>query len=249
MPPLVRPDQAPPALAPGGEHDLAEGGTGGEAAEAEREGDQPAGAEERRPRRACRRRPTPASAGGVARVSADALRQGSTGATAMRNSRARPRGIAIVSKNGSPTVMRSPLTASTRSGNTVPSSTTKAKAANRRLLSQEAPSRLTAASMRPGVRKRSPRQAMSPQVTSDDQAKKPSSNGPISESLNACTESSTPERVRKVPRIVRAKVAHTSARFHTRSIPRRSCTITECRKAVPVSHGRKLAFSTGSHAQ
>jgi len=30
---------------------------------------------------------------------------------------------------------------------------------------------------------------------------------------------------------------------------RRSWIITECRNAVPVSHGMKAAFSTGSHAQ
>ena len=51
----------------------------------------------------------------------------------------------------------------------------------------------------------------------------------MSLSVNACTESSTPERVRNVPRIVRVNVAHSSERFQTRSIPRRSCTITECR--------------------
>ena len=39
----------------------------------------------------------------------------------------------------------------------------------------------------------------------------------------------TPERVRKVPRMVRLKVAMTSDRFQTRSSPRRSWTITECR--------------------
>ncbi len=49
------------------------------------------------------------------------------------------------------------------------------------------------------------------------------------ESLKACTESRTPDRVRNVPRMVRAKVAHSSDRFQTRSMPRRSCTITECR--------------------
>ena len=86
-------------------------------------------------------------------------------------------------------------------------------------------------------------------MTTTTRAKNPSRNGPISDSLKAWTESSTPDRVRNVPRIVSANVAHTSDRFQTRSIPRRSCTITECRKAVPVSHGRKLAFSTGSHAQ
>ena len=37
--------------------------------------------------------------------------------------------------------------------------------------------------------------------------------------------------------------------FQTFSIPRFSWIITECRNAVPVSHGISEAFSTGSHAQ
>ena len=49
------------------------------------------------------------------------------------------------------------------------------------------------------------------------------------DSVKAWTESSTPDRVRNVPRMVRANVAHSSERFQTRSIPRRSWTITECR--------------------
>ena len=80
-------------------------------------------------------------------------------------------------------------------------------------------------------------------------AKKPRMAGPTPDSVKECTEASTPERVRNVPRIVSENVAITSDRFHTRSIPRRSCTIAECRYAVPVSHGRNEAFSTGSHAQ
>ena len=66
-------------------------------------------------------------------------------------------------------------------------------------------------------------------------------------SENACTLSRTPLRVRNVPRMVRQNVAASSDRFQTRSIPRRSCTSTEWMKAVPVSQGRRLAFSTGSH--
>ena len=69
------------------------------------------------------------------------------------------------------------------------------------------------------------------------------------DSEKACTEAITPDRVRKVPRMVRANVAQMSERFQTRNMPRRSCTITEWMKAVPVSHGKKDAFSTGSQAQ
>jgi hypothetical protein len=56
-------------------------------------------------------------------------------------------------------------------------------------------------------------------------------------------------RVRNVPRTVSANVPTIRDRFQTFSIPRRSCTNTECRKAVPSSHGRSATFSTGSHAQ
>jgi hypothetical protein len=41
----------------------------------------------------------------------------------------------------------------------------------------------------------------------------------------------------------------TSVTFQTRSIARRSWTITECRNAVAVNQGRSAAFSTGSQAQ
>ena len=53
----------------------------------------------------------------------------------------------------------------------------------------------------------------------------------------------------KVPKIVRKNVRMTSVTFQTRSMLRRSCTITECKKAVAVNHGSAPAFSTGSHPQ
>ena len=68
-------------------------------------------------------------------------------------------------------------------------------------------------------------------------------------SPKAWTDETTPERVMNVPKIVRKKVTMTSVTFQTRSMLRRSCTITECRKAVAVNHGRRPAFSTGSHPQ
>ena len=68
-------------------------------------------------------------------------------------------------------------------------------------------------------------------------------------SPKACTDCTTPDRVMNVPKIVRKKVTITSVMFQTRSMPRRSWTITECRKAVAVSHGSSPAFSTGSQPQ
>ncbi len=65
----------------------------------------------------------------------------------------------------------------------------------------------------------------------------------------ACTELTTPLRVSKVPRMHSIKVVKTSQTFHTFIMPRFSCIITECRNAVPVSHGSRDAFSTGSQPQ
>jgi hypothetical protein len=90
---------------------------------------------------------------------------------------------------------------------------------------------------------------MRPSDTATTNPKNDSSQTPMPDSVNECTESRTPERVRNVPRMVSEKVASSSDRFQTRSIPRRSWTITEWMNAVPVSHGRNDAFSTGSHAQ
>ena len=68
-------------------------------------------------------------------------------------------------------------------------------------------------------------------------------------SPNACTDCTMPDRVMKVPKIVSRNVTMTSVTFQTRSMLRRSCTITECRKAVAVNHGSRPAFSTGSQPQ
>ncbi len=122
-------------------------------------------------------------------------------------------------------------------------------AANSRLLTRNAASRETGESICPGERSCSARQATNRIDTVAQTPRNASRSGPIADWLNACTELITPDRVRKVPRMVRQNVATTSERFQSRSIPRRSCMMTECRYAVPVSHGNSEAFSTGSHAQ
>ena len=66
---------------------------------------------------------------------------------------------------------------------------------------------------------------------------------------NACTDCTMPERVMNVPKMVRKNVMMTSVMFQTRSMLRRSCTITEWRNAVAVNHGSRPAFSTGSQPQ
>src|SRR5437868_5380324 len=72
---------------------------------------------------------------------------------------------------------------------------------------------------------------------------------PIEDCANACTELTTPLRVRNVPKMESRKVAKISHMFHTFSMPRFSCIMTECRNAVPVNHGMREAFSTGSQPQ
>src|ERR1700675_5153375 len=72
---------------------------------------------------------------------------------------------------------------------------------------------------------------------------------PIGDCAKACTELTTPERVRKVPKIQRKKVPEIRTMFQTFIMPFFSCIITEWRKAVALIHGSKDAFSTGSQAQ
>ena len=52
-----------------------------------------------------------------------------------------------------------------------------------------------------------------------------------------------------VPKMLSRNVPITRETFHRFSMPRFSWIMTECRNAVIVSHGRRLAFSTGSQAQ
>jgi hypothetical protein len=160
-----------------------------------------------------------------------------------------PSGAVMRTKYGSPTDSASPVTASASSGKVVPSSTTKARAPKTMLLARNAASRDTGDEILDGDPSRSARQAMRPMPVTATTARNPSSAGPIEDWLKAWTDSTTPDRVRNVPRIVRQNVATRSDRFHTRSIPRRSWTMSEWRKAVAVRHGRSEAFSTGSHAQ
>ena len=60
---------------------------------------------------------------------------------------------------------------------------------------------------------------------------------PMEDCANACTELTTPLRVSNVPRIASRNVVKMSHTFHFFIMPRFSCIMTECRKAVPVSQG------------
>ena len=78
---------------------------------------------------------------------------------------------------------------------------------------------------------------------------KVSRTGPTAPVPKACTLLKTPERVRNVPNNVRRKVTIPRMSVQDFIDALRCISIELWRKAVPVSHGRKLAFSTGSHAQ
>jgi hypothetical protein len=72
--------------------------------------------------------------------------------------------------------------------------------------------------------------------------------GPIELCVNEWIELTTPERVRNVPKSESENASSTSSTFQTRSMPRFSWIITECRNAVAANQGMSAAFSTGSQA-
>jgi hypothetical protein len=183
------------------------------------------------------------------RFSEEARRQAMSGPTPIRKMRARKIGMLTRLKNGAPTLTFVPFTASESSGNTVPKKTVKAAATRKRLFRRKADSRETIESSSPCACSRSSRQASSEKAPRTTRARKPRKNWPTEPWLKACTEPMMPERVRNVPKRVRLKVRMIRVRFQSFSMRRRSWIITECRNAVPVSHGMNAAFSTGSHAQ
>ena len=160
-------------------------------------------------------------------VGPSTVRHETTGASAMSASKKMPAGAATAAKYGVPTVTCVPLMAWYSNGKTVPSRTTKAKPTKMMLFATKSPSRDNGWSTPTGVRRASPRQAMRPTPRPTVKKKKVMRTGPSVLEENACTLCNTPERVKKVPRIVKANVAIASDRFQTRKSPRRSCTMTE----------------------
>ena len=76
---------------------------------------------------------------------------------------------------------------------------------------------------------------------------KPSTNRPRDGSAaNECTETSTPERTKKVPSKLRLNAKMASSRVQLRNRPRFSVTASEWINAVEANHGMNEAFSTGS---
>ena len=157
------------------------------------------------------------------------FRHGSAGAIAMKNNSATPIGTVKASKYGAPMLTTLPDIAWTKSGKTVPTRTTSANAPKRKLLTRKAPSRETAASMPPAERSWSPRHPMSTDDAEDhdtEEREQRRADARVREGVDRVIE---PGRVRKVPRIVSAKVADQQREIPDPSSPRRSWTITECR--------------------
>src|ERR1700730_18018910 len=134
-------------------------------------------------------------------------------------------------------------------GNNVPHSTVKQATSNRRLLNRKLDSREASDSNRCSLRKWERFLTKKNRQTPKIMIRKVRNQSPIEDCAKACTELITPLRVRKVPKMQSMKVTKMSHMFHTFSMPRFSCIITECRKAVPVSQGSSEAFSTGSQPQ
>src|SRR6266436_8572191 len=77
------------------------------------------------------------------RLANDVLPHASSGPTAVRKTRKRPRGMVTLLKNGGPTLILYPLTHSDRMGNSVPQRMANVTASNTRLLNRKLDSRET----------------------------------------------------------------------------------------------------------
>ena len=135
------------------------------------------------------------------------------------------------------------------SGKKVPQKMIVASPISSRLLIRNTASREASDSIRLVERRSSSRDTIKSADPITTTAISPSSGPPTVEAPKAWIDSRIPERTRNVPSRASENVPQIRVTFQTLSIPRRSWTMIECRKAVPVSHGISEAFSTGSHPQ
>ena len=152
-------------------------------------------------------------------------------------------------KNGGPTVTLLPVTHSESTGNSVPHNTAKQATSSTRLLNRKLDSREISESSRCSLFSVSRLRTKKNTQVANAMARNHTNQIPMPDCANACTELTTPLRVRNVPKMASRNVVKISHMFHIFIMPRFSCIITECRNAVIVSHGRMEAFSTGSHPQ
>src|SRR5882724_4083161 len=183
------------------------------------------------------------------KLSSDVFRQESNGPNAVRTKRPRKIGIVTRLKNGGPTVTLVPCTHSDKRGKSVPHRMVKHAASSSRLLKRKLDSRETTASNLFSLLRCSRFLIKKNRHTTKTEPRKIPNQFPIGDCANACTDEMMPLRVSSVPNIESMKVMKISHTFHTFSMPRFSCIITECRNAVPVIQGISEASSTGSHPQ
>src|SRR5277367_1513343 len=183
------------------------------------------------------------------RLSTELLRQAINGPMPVRKIKANPIGMLMRLKNGASTLIFSPVTASEITGNMVPHSTAKQLATRIRLLNMKLDSRDITLSRRASDFRYFRRSKIRITVAAIPTARNITKYLPMGDCAKACTELTTPERVRNVPKMHRKNELETSTMFQTFIMPFFSCIMTECRKAVLLSQGRNDAFSTGSQAQ
>ncbi len=165
------------------------------------------------------------------------------------NTRNIPIGTFTRLKNGGPTVTFDPVTHSDSTGNSVPHSTAKHATSSTTLLNRKLDSRETSDSSRCSLFRVSRLRTKKYTQVAKISDRNHTNQMPMPDCAKACTELTTPLRVRNVPKIASRNVVKISHMFHIFIMPRFSCIITECRNAVMVSHGSSDAFSTGSHPQ
>src|SRR5581483_145626 len=134
-------------------------------------------------------------------------------------------------------------------GNNVPQSTVKQAASRTRLLKRKLDSRETSDSSLCSDLRWSRCNTKVKRQTASTITRNAQNQVPMDDCAKACTELTSPDRVSSVPKMESAKVEKISQTFQFFIMPRFSCIITECRNAVPVSHGISEAFSTGSQPQ
>src|SRR5258706_7615520 len=133
--------------------------------------------------------------------SSDVLRQANSGPTPVKNSRNNPTGMFTLLKNGAPTLIFCPCTASEITGNNVPERTAKQAASRTRLLNRKLDSRDTSDSSLFSLRRYPRLEIISPMLKVMAKVRNPVNHGPIGELAKACTELTKPVRVNSVPKI------------------------------------------------
>src|SRR5579862_2107330 len=157
--------------------------------------------------------------------------------------------IKVGLKYGGPTDSVPRCSASEMSGARVPANTVPAAMTSSTLLNSRkdsrAPSSKPAVDFKSGARQAYSVSAPPTMMMRNARMKMPR----LGSAAKECTDTSTPERTRKVPSMLSEKARIASSSVQLLNSPRLSVTASEWMSAVPTSHGMKEAFSTGSQNQ